>query len=253
VIYPANVKIPPNNIDLGCISFKIDQISLNDLIDSDKILSDLKDNLTSNRPYQPSEEELVRIILAPLGMIKGDRKEFCRELASLALHWLVTELKLVDASNLICYSLLEYLDPEEFISIAKQKEVNMNFDFIDALTDGKFSAAINDCAQKDAEIRIIKARAEAAETKAKAEAAEIRAEAAEIRAVAAETKAKAEVAELRAEVAEAELRAEAAELKAKIYSVMAAARYLQSFDPSTISKVTGLSVEEVERILNGKA
>jgi hypothetical protein len=62
-------------------------------------------------------------------------------------------------------------------------------------------------------------------------------------------KAKAEAAEAKAEAAEAKAKAEAADFRAKIERSVFKMK-INNFDLPTISDVIGLSIDEIERILN---
>jgi hypothetical protein len=83
VAYPYKVKIPSNLcLDRGSLLFSVNTVSLGDLVDSDKFLLEMKEMLgksESNPNFVLSEEDVMKIILAPMGRIKGSRRRFFQE------------------------------------------------------------------------------------------------------------------------------------------------------------------------------
>ncbi|MDR1607335.1 MAG: hypothetical protein LBT38_02875, partial [Deltaproteobacteria bacterium] len=60
------------------------QISLNDVIDGDAILADISKRFREDPNLVLSEKEMVKLVLAPLGKVTGNRKEFAKNTVSLA-------------------------------------------------------------------------------------------------------------------------------------------------------------------------
>jgi hypothetical protein len=214
-VYPDTVRIPARVFtDKGSLLYSIEQISLGSAINGSEMLAEISRTFASNPSLALSEDQVVKLILAPLGRVRGDRKEFCRKIVSLGRS-LFKDVYPKKALALIVGSTCSFLKLDEISCLLGGEETML--ELADYISGGKLSAA---------EAEIEKAKAEAAEAKTKAE-----------------------VAEAKAEVAEAKAKAEAADFRAKLEKSVFKMK-MNNFDLPTISDVIGLSIDEIERILN---
>jgi hypothetical protein len=85
IVYPSNVSVPQNvYTNTGNLLFSVEQISLNNLYDSNDFLSSLEAEAARNRNPFLSEENVVKLALAPLGRVSGDRGAFVKRSLLLA-------------------------------------------------------------------------------------------------------------------------------------------------------------------------
>jgi hypothetical protein len=85
VVYPGNVKLPTSiYTNTGSLRFTVEQISLNDVIDGEAFIADLKKRLDGDPKLVLPEDEVVKLVLASLGKVTGNRKEFAKNTVSLA-------------------------------------------------------------------------------------------------------------------------------------------------------------------------
>jgi hypothetical protein len=230
VIYPDNVIMPQKDyIKTESLLFSIIQISLGNLIDSDAMLPEMKEMLQkrkSDNNFVPTDEELTKIILAPMGRVSGDREQYCREFASVAGS-LLEKTGQKKALSLTVGSLLPYLKRDLIRSLMGLKE-KMYKDLLDYCFNGEYSAAIADKKAAEKETAIARAEKEEAVARAEKEAAVAR--------------AKIEAVVARAEKEMADVRARADREK------MALKMKLKEVDLPTISSYTGLSIEEIDQL-----
>jgi hypothetical protein len=125
VVYTAGARLSPN----GCVSqknpsFEFQRISLPDFVDGDKILSELKKKHRSKRSSVLSQADAVKLALAPLGKIRGDkerRKEFCEEAVSFA----DSLPKVYENTNALCMVVCaasSFLDKQDIVDLCALDE-----------------------------------------------------------------------------------------------------------------------------------
>jgi hypothetical protein len=181
VVYPGSVKTIPTPVysDKGSLLFKVEQISLAKLIDGDKIFAELEKTVKSSKLLNFSEKELLNIALAPLGKIKGSRRQFNIKFANLgirlvkkglvddtiaALMWLAAGTKALKNKTFL-----------EFLEKVKQMTGKDFLPIMDNLTDGMITDLVNQTearVKKENEAILKKERAKRKEEQAKRKKAE---------------------------------------------------------------------------------
>ncbi|MDR0355287.1 MAG: hypothetical protein LBJ64_06080 [Deltaproteobacteria bacterium] len=85
VIYPGGVKLPPRvYASEGSLIYEIEQISVDEHIDGDQILSEISRTVQANPKVKLTGEDVVKFALAPLGKVRGKKPEFGRQAVRLA-------------------------------------------------------------------------------------------------------------------------------------------------------------------------
>jgi hypothetical protein len=85
VFYPAGVT-PPNPVYTATESllYSVIPVSLEDVVDGDALFAEIKAEIEASRnPFESRGGNMVKLPLATLGRVAGDRKEFCRDCMSL--------------------------------------------------------------------------------------------------------------------------------------------------------------------------
>jgi hypothetical protein len=173
VLYPANVK-PPSNIYLGdgSLRFSVIQILLGDLINGDEMLAKVSHEFAENPDLVLTEENLLKFVLAPLGKVKGDSKEFSRQIITLAkslFPWPDQKKSL----TLVIFAASSFLDNKELTAIVGEDVMNQ---LAQDLFGDFFSARLEEVrraeqAKFEEALRAEKAKAEAEKARAEAEKA----------------------------------------------------------------------------------
>jgi Skp family chaperone for outer membrane proteins len=192
VIYPYGVKLPTGvTLPPGAAAaegdnhFQVTQVSIEDVVDGDKILADLRAKVElGHKPFE-SEEDVVKAALAPHGHVRGSHAELCRGLFSLIspslaadnLHRMAVSLIATESNHIIGY-------PE----LKKLVEVTMSMrtvvDEMDELAGGHYAKLTRVLEQKDRKIAQLEdesKRSQAVAEQSLAEAEQYKSENAELK------------------------------------------------------------------------